>query len=138
MASQIRVRLDGVCDQPAERVDPVVEEGKVRVRGVGCDGEAGGAGATWFVADMDVRGVRFRGDSVASGLVKVRVKRLLGDSAVDGSVEVRVDRLVGDSDGGGGSKSLGWFRVATMMFALRSPMLVCIAVVQNTKVHTQW
>lgn len=104
MASQMRVRLDGVCDQPELRVGRAFaaideEVNVVRGREIVWRGEvAGGGGAAWLLVVEDMRLVRLVGEAVGA----------------DGSIDVRVERLVGDSVGAD-SKSLGWLRVATIV-----------------------
>lgn len=101
MASQRRVRLEGVWDH--EEGEGGRLEAVEAVRGVG-DVMRVGEVATWFVVGVAV---------VAVGL-EVVLGRWVGASLVL-AVSARVERFVGDSEGGA-SKSLGWLRVATMVF----------------------
>jgi hypothetical protein len=50
--------------------------------------------------------------------VDVRVLRFVGESVALGSADERVERLVGDDSVGGEGKSLGWLRVATILAAV--------------------
>ena len=86
-ASQITVRLDGVCDHPASRV---TFDGRVRV------GDSGGDTA---LLDVGV------GDAWLA--VEVRVPRLRGEESVDCAWAIAVAVS-------GSGNSLGWLRVATM------------------------
>ncbi|KAI6890256.1 hypothetical protein KC325_g106 [Hortaea werneckii] len=95
MASQSRVRLEGVWDHGEEDVGRLEAVEEVRWLG---DVTRVGEVPTWFVVAVDL---------------EVVLGRWVGESLVL-AVSARVERFVGDSEGGA-SKSLGWLRVATIL-----------------------
>jgi len=98
IASQMRVRLEGVCDQAG------VESGRVESVRVGAEvKELRGAGGDWSGA-VGMLGVMLRSVVVVAFAVDVRGARFAGDGLIGGS-------------GTGASKSLGWLRVATILEA---------------------
>lgn len=92
--------LEGVCAH-SERERVGAEDADVRVDLIACGGAAALVDVVllvaevWFVVALEIRVERFAGDSVVE-------------------VAVEVERLVVESVGGGW-KSFGWFRVATIL-----------------------